>query len=432
MRVVLLLLLVGCSASDGGSERRLHRRYWIYEDGMQQLDPHAFWDTELEAECTPQKWSDGHMYCTPLTSAIAYTDSNCESAVARVALDAEAPEFLLRVYELDTTKVPSRLYRRGEPRNAPTAVWLFDGAECTGPLAAEGALFFDVTAIDPVRVFETEPTGTARLRLSMLETAEGLRVPLALHDTLAESACVPMLADDGTTSCIPTTVANAPVFRDDACTQRLAMAVDSPSPPLVVRVEGSAAECPAYYQRGSWVLNSPVFQQFGAQCAPIELSDTQLTYTIAEPFPLASMQRRLGDGARLHTVELSDSDLVVADAELYDTQLDVACQPAQLDDRVRCIPAMPDVNFGYYYPTSACEEPTKFLEIERRACEPAPRFVVQRTQSQYLIHAVGDRYRDPVYIRTNGVDCVPTQPNVELHVPGAVTGTEIFVSARRQ
>lgn len=428
MRWVVLLLLASCGSADPHELRdgdRLRLTHWVYEDGTRQWDPSTFFDMEIETECQRAVWSDGHTYCTPVATAIAYADASCSSPVGRVPRGAPRPYSFLRAFSLNSIKRPSRMFRPTSDREPLAQFWLWDGMTCDGPFDGSGATYLDVEEVAPVRMYEHD-AGEGRIRLTTFSTDDGLWVPEKLVDTMAESACTPAGLPDGSTACVPSTTAETFVFRDAACSENLAISSDGSALPPVARVDSDP--CPRFFHVGRSVLNFPAYVKY-ASCEPIELGAVSITHELAAPFPLASLEARIaGDGPRLQAIEVSAGSVAAPATALYDAAIDATCEPTVFETTIRCLPRMRRALTAYYFTTATCDEAIPFLVVERTPCDPPTRFALRGR----AIITVSEPYAGPIYVRFDGATCEPYDPGGDVYTTSTIVPVEMFAEARRE
>jgi hypothetical protein len=418
MRFVVVLLLASCGSGDRALEDgdRLHLRYWAYEDGTKQWDPTTYFDTALDAECRPLPWSDGLTYCTPDTLEVAYRDDACAKPVGF----AEGRTFV-RKFTMASERRPSRMYRATDHHVGLDAYWMFDGTACVGPFA--GGDFVEVDEVAAVRIDESAPTGDGRVRATTWSTDDGLSAPARFIDTLADSTCVPSPAADGGFECLPTNVIETTVFRDAACTQRLAVVHDTRSGepfPLVVRTG-----CGEYFHRGPEVLNFPAYVNSADGCVEIELDPYQITFELGERFPVAQLAQRRAGEARLRPIELDALPTTIA----YDSMFDVACEPAA-GFGTRCLPRMANGRVSDLARTSTCDALEPFVVAERTTCKPV-RFTISQRDRNPVIRLLSEPYGDALYTSVDGA-CVPAIIDGDVYASNTIVPIEAFAAATRE
>ena len=437
MRWVSLLLLLGCGDGDPYELRdgwRLELRYWAYEDGTRQWDPTTFFDAAFRLECRLARWSDGHTYCTPVSSPVAYADSTCNAPVGYVRNGTDVPAAFRRDFVMASEQLPSRLYWRGAERTPLAQYWRFEGNNCVGPFEGGDAVYFEVEEVDPVRVRTSAPHGDARLRLSVLSSDDGMQAPASLHDSFLDDECVPTTALDGSTSCSATTTANATYFRDAGCSERALAVRGNDRRPSAAHVEDELG-CRSYYRIGREVSKYPLYYRNGADCLPIELPDSELVYALGEQIVAPLDQRTVTTGTRLQVIELVDGAMHVPAETLFDSQLDTSCERVQIGDISLCVPHMAPGPVATYYQTDTCQGLIYALQLPRRSCEPAPRYVVQSTTGKTLrIRELGEPATEPLFELDGSGGCkvVETKPTHDLRMVTTDVPLGTFMAAVRE
>jgi hypothetical protein len=185
-------------------------------------------------------------------------------------------------------------------------------------------------AFDPVGDDGTQ-SGT-RLKIQWNTFEDGLRLPVAIYDTVLATTCYP--ADvQGTTRCTPnTSVATA--FSDAACT-RPAIVADCSVGPYLASPAGDI------HHKGDEVPATMAYQLAGT-CMPFGLSGTQRLYELGARVTvdeLAVLDRESIAGARLqqHVVTSIDG-LRFPATDAFDMTLDTTCIPSPTSTGIECAP----------------------------------------------------------------------------------------------
>ena len=434
--VAIVLGSLGCGdnerpsgAPSSGSRLRLVR--YIYEDGTAQWDRTTFYDAQRSERCTPEVWSDGDRYCTPVAGDAIYVDDTCTQEVGRITAGV-TPAYFAQPFSIRGAMFPSRLYTVGAAVTAPAQSWVLHDGTCVGPSSEAGN--FDYYALgDPiertalVRVKRADPIGNAQLQLVRDTSDDGLDVPVALHDRSLALDCLPRShPDQPTTECAPTGAATAEYFHDTACSQ-LEVAADAFAIPVSIASLSDATGCWSDFAVGDQVGSDPLYAAIGSTCFETPAPDGDEFFVAGDPLTLAMVTRVVDtiSGRRLQSIELAEGEL--ADDLLHDTMLGADCARTQLADAIRCVPVTA-ATVVPLFADAQCSTAIDVALVPSGACDPPAPFAAAATGE---LHAVGAVHATQLYEPSTGEICAPyaVPARREVHDVGPALPESAFVAA---
>ncbi len=434
MRFVSLLLLVGCGDNTIGdpfalaSGWRLELRWLVYEDGARQWDPSSFHDAELGVDCRIRQWSDGHAYCTPEASGVAYGDPSCQIAVGIAPRFAVPPELFRRDYVRESETIPSRMYRRTSNPGSLGQFWRFQNNACEGPFPGGDYDFYEVEDLDVVRIKTTEPLGDGRLGLRMRTSDDGLRIPFGLHDTLVDEDCAAAPLPDGSVACIPGAARRADYFRDPACSEHLLVISQVEPVPRVASVVDDEA-CQTYYVVGDEQSKFPLYARLAGRCIEVEVPDTDLAFGLAGPLALATLEQRARGGSRLQPIELVNGLLHLPGAGVFDADLSQTCQPVPDDGGVRCMPPSASVATGYR--DAECRSLIRVGQVRSRRCDSPEQIASAYGRDGLVVYELGPVVPTPLYVLTASCKPLEIATGLTPYQLGPQIPSSTFVAGRQ-
>lgn len=412
-----LAILVGLAACGDGlrveppaapvSGKRLKLEWYFYGDGSKEPNPAAYYDTGIHGRCTPRRWIDGELRCTPEADVALYTNADCTELVGRADVIAK-PAFFLGYDVVANETRPARLYYAGAMTTAPTAVYdRIDGA-CVGPRGTPAdAMYFELNgetqADGVVALRDRDVAADDRLDMVLRETNDGLYLPLGLRDRTFDLDCRASERDGGSV-CEPIGVTTAVHFADRDCTvPAVGVLLEAPVPRIVRASVG--AGCATYHEvAGGLPL---LYVRSGASCVP---ANGQLRgYALGPPLALPPIERAvIADRAhRLQQIALSAGDVRLLDDHLFDTATRLDCRRATFDDAVRCVPARTTPARELF--AAGCTLPVWVAELAEEACTSIDFATTTSTEGVLEVRAIGDRLATPVYTAATGT-CAPYVP----------------------
>jgi hypothetical protein len=413
----------GVDPNDGArSGTRLKLTWFAFTDGTRQWN--GFYDAQRKEHCSIyDDWADGHAYCVPdTTGAVVYTDAACTQKIAQVYGDPACAElqndYVLEDVSDGCTTHPAHLYLRGARLAAPTYYERLSDGSCYGPFSDTYYAYYQLGAEVPtsqlVQLTLGAPGDTGRIGERYFESADGMRFPWVLHDSMLDADCYPSATTDGATTatCQPS-ASYTSYYHDATCSQpEVELRAACPAPAYLESFSNAAcpADPPTFYAVGAAVAGNALYYQSGATCA-MTTGPASYTYYQAGPARTLAELTRAPDAAvsrRLQLIHYTTSDgLRSRDDDLFDTQQGAECYPTLLPDgTIRCVVFGPYIST--YYRDAACTAPVDLVEIyDGPAGCAAP--AVPKFAQKYLtrppgscaygteVHPISTPYAGPVY-----------------------------------
>ena len=215
------------------------------------------------------------------------------------------------------------------------------------------------------------PEGTGRVGVRFYQSADGMKLPWEMHDSMLNAECSAEYLSDvsSVARCVPNDARYAYYAHDAACMQtELSLANTCTAPAYAYTYP--AAYCPddyeTYYALGAQQASSPLFFPSGGSCLSTTAATGTNYYAVAgqiTPAPLTYA----ADTGTAHRVQLihyttPEGTPVPRPYKLYDQQMGTACYPTTLPDgTIRCVASGSYIDT--YYTTSACTTTVDVVEI---------------------------------------------------------------------
>jgi hypothetical protein len=439
VRWLFVLFALGCGDNVVGDPfelrdgTRLEHHYWVFDDGARQWDSSALRDRALAVDCSLRRWSDGHTYCTPEAGAIVYADGACEDPLGYSLRNTTPPAFFKRDYVFESETLPSRMYRRGAATRPTERFWAFANNACVGPYEDPNAELFEVAELDLARVKTTAALGDGRIRLTMLQSDDGMQAPGTLVDSQIDQPCVATELADGSRGCVPD-AALVQYFRDSACSTPV-VAFGRGTARSNVAVVDDSLGCSTYFAVGEEESKYPLFTRIAdGSCVAIELPDSDLVFGLV-PFEVPRLDAVETVHGRLSTFELRDGAMHAPAADLYDPQLESRCERAFADDTARCLPLVDAPAVARYYDADPCLTLVYVAQVNTATCHRRARFAAARsvTSGRIEIHRIAAPYAEPLYTQSTGqCRALELAPGMQPHRIENGIPYDTFVAARRE
>ena len=411
------------------SGTRLKLAWLTFGDGTRTWT--GFYDAQRKESCEAsldEPWPGGHVYCVPdHRGTIVYSDAACTQKLVQVARDPSCPK-PPPSYVLEGSStcgyVAQHLYTRSDPAAPATVYQHFADGTCDGPLAAGPYDYYQLgIEVQPNELVELvlgAPTSAARLSERFYQTADGLKLPGAIHDATLGVECQGA-GPPGNVVCLPAATP-ASYFHDAACTQaEAAVPASCPAPTYLVTPDACPSAPPHLYSAGAPTPAPPLYRAIGGTCSTANASTNLAYFQTAQSIALAPLTSVAGTlpGHRLQLVHLTTPDGLSFRSGLHDSQEDVDCVPAPLPDgTIRCLPISAMVST--YFSDSMCSLPIDVVEIATGATScgapSLPRFAGKLVPPppntcRYAIelHAITDSYAGPMFVNT-GLGCATYTP----------------------
>lgn len=408
------------------SGKRLKLEWFFYGDGSQAPNSAAYYDTQIHGRCTPQRWVDGELRCTPVADMAMYTNAACTELVGRADVIGK-PRFFLGYDMVAGEQLPARLYYAGAMTAAPSVVYeRIDGA-CVGPRSSPpGATYFEVSG-------ETQPAGVVALRdrdvsaddrlvMVLRETDDGLYLPLGLRDRAFSLDCRAAERAGGAV-CEPVGVRETSYFADRDCTRpALGVVLGSPAPPLV-RVPG-AGGCAAYHEVGADL--PALYARTPSGCYPA--GSALRGYALGPEVALAPLEREIAEAPRhrLQQIAITAGTARLLDDHMFDTATRLDCRRETFEDAVRCVPAATTPALVLY--AAGCTRPVLVAELPEATCQSIEFATSISDEGVLEVRALGERVGGVLYSGATGA-CLPyaSPPGTVLRAVGPPIPIDTFV-----
>ena len=418
---------------EAASGSRLKLQYYLYEDGAEEWDTRAFYDARLHTHCTQARWSDGVVRCVPDADDAVYTDADCTLVIGRGATISRPTYFV--GYDLVGGKLlPARVFRAGPKTAAVAQLYERQDGECRGPFVnpLEGIQHYELLgelAGPDLVVLDDSELGEGRLGLHIRTTADGLRIPIGLHDRELDIACGPAVQADGSIACEPIDLATATLFGDHTCSVPVVAVGLADPPPLVAKVADPEGCRHSYHTVDDEVV-PPLYRRDRDSCVRAAVPSSQRWFAVGthiEPPVIGRTIERVA-GRRLQRTIVHADELHVVRDGLFDTATRTECQRASDGMVSRCIPAGAATATRLF--STGCIVEVRVAELPDRACD-RPTFAVAITEQGLDVHVVAAPHQGALYLPDEGGRCVRyTSPRgVVAHSLGPPIPADTFVGA---
>lgn len=396
------------------SGSRLKLAWYVYEAGPRERETSWYYDAALRERCSPTLWSDGNHYCTPAHGSAVYVSDACTRALGRAVAGEPPAELFATQFRLASqpTPVPSRLFRRGNPAQAPLSIWEKTSTGCIGPMEpGDDFEYFELGAElagDLVRIRRGEPEGIGELAVIYETSDDGLRVPAAYyHRGVASECTTPDRPNAETVACEPVAAMRASYFHEATCTD-VVLGTPSLVPPPLAYVDTAATGCRTFYLVGDEVSAPPLYERNDLGCHTIAAPAGQRFFAMesAQPQPVFT---RLADMTphRLRTMTRESGDVRLRDPSLYDAELGTECRH---DDELRCAPKT-TVMVQSFFADAQCQAPLSLALVPTGDCDPPVRYATDEDGRYYQLVTP---HTAPIYVLSTGDTCGSFVPPVPL------------------
>jgi hypothetical protein len=328
--------VVGCATTPppidpdaARSGSRLKLAWYEFADGFRTWAPPTdLFDAELAVACSPTKWTDGFVRCTPAFGAVVFADAQCTQPL--LAVDAS---FGLDLVPGCGAYVPAPpLYRATTQTVQPSATFERLSGTCmqvpTDPQHPVPRMAVAVAApVTTLVAMSHVVAGGGPLAVEVLRGDDGLAVPLRLVDPAHAIGCDLSALDQATD--LPCRATEAVLSDDlyvDARCLAPAVHVDPscPTPPLgALPTYG----CPIYYALGAESTAQMFYQDGFNTCGATNTVTTGHVYPLAGRVELARLSRAAAPGSsREQLVYVASGGARFRDEpHLYDGDLGAEC-----------------------------------------------------------------------------------------------------------
>jgi hypothetical protein len=430
MRAVLctLLALVACGDNNAAAPERSGTRVklqWYVADDGARVPTGQLYDATLAASCQIWPWGDGVVRCANLDGYVAFRDAACTQP-----LSLNRPSSgQISVQWNQTTCRPDRAYQIGAELGSGS-YYFATTTGCSGPFTSSDLYAVgDEVAPDAFPSVDEAELGGDRLRATLWQGGDGLRVPSGIEDVALASSCSP-----GEGICAPQ-ASYSYVYLDAACTQPAAELYPNScaAPPAYLTIQDPMCASRSHtYAIGDVVHPSQVYGLTAGACAAASLDPSAEYHALArEVAPAALATVHVPAGRRLSAIYAA-GDGAAARVGMFDTKLGVECSWYQATDgAMRCLP----VRWGWapVYSDAACTQPLRVLALPASspdcAAEPPPQFAYDDVQAGTEMRIVIGPYAGATYTNASGACAAVTYPGMQLYAVGDVVAPDSFVAA---
>jgi len=327
-----------------------------------------FYDTVLEAPCSPGPWSDGKVYCIPTSDAtLGYAADSCKEVdmLGHVSFNqacpAPSPGYLVLRADASTCRnAAEHVYRLAATPTELTQYWALQNGNCSGPFSTGyNSETFQVTgevmASDLVE-FTREPLADpGKLSRQYISTADGARLAIAPRDRELDADCTLKAAhaDPSQGSCPPSDSRDVNYYLDMDCKDGLVSAPAACAKPAFARqvADRSCAQGASnYFRVANAAQPATVFVGSDTVCQSTKPSNSNKLYALGDLVPVQALTRAHEHlaGRSLQPIYFSDGKKRFLDQRWYDTAHDTECQVNVLrDGTIVCVPFGSSVSAFY-------------------------------------------------------------------------------------
>jgi hypothetical protein len=318
-----------------------------------------FYDTELEAPCKPGAFSDGKVYCIPISTATqGYTTKDCDEMLGEISFNSacehKAPGYL--VLQADSWRcgpASGHVYRLAAQPTLLMQYYAPQNGGCAGPFSTgygNSDTFLVTGEVMPSELVEftrEAPADPGRISRQYIAAADGARLAIAPYDGELTADCSPKVdaADRSKGSCPPTDTRDVVYYTDMDCQKGVVAPLqDCPKPAFTRQLaDRSCAQGAANYYKVGDALPRPASVWVGGTtaCVTSSVSSQYSVYARGEAVTVQQLTRAHDSiaGRNLQPIYFSDGQKRYLDQNLYDTAHDTECQPYVLPNgTITCVP----------------------------------------------------------------------------------------------
>jgi hypothetical protein len=389
----------------------------------------GLFDSELASQCTPQTWSDGDTYCTPIAGIARYLDAACTTPVGDLVPVGCAPiqesffavtdamgcgsNHTYHLYQVEPTDQPLSY--------TPTTIYKRVNGACTAFPNSDAFVMLTKEIIPSSDLVQQtlDNLAGARLVQQVYDGADGSEIRGPIYDTMLGVTCTPTSDNGG--ECAPATDNS---YADTSCTTAVAFGVQGCLQPKYGAQPlhpNCAVPDETYHQTGAVATGLTPYDYSSGSCQAdpthgieyYELAATVTTVPLAtrlEPPPVA--------GAQIVRAYNNDGTSDVGPLGLYDTVHHIACKTIGGE----CLPSATG-EFGYFSDT-ACTQPLSGgvypLTTEPTGCAspPVPTFFTATSPRSACPWDPSAKYR--VFEITSPITVQAYTPMGGMCIPGQV------------
>lgn len=440
---IAALALAGCGGGEENAAQaptsgaRLKVRWFEFDDGTRLPLPPTLHDADRREPCTPARWDDGALRCTPahiVLERMRFADAACTDAASAGQEGA--------VHGAYTVDVGGEAQLAGlfrvEPAPDVTSVYFRDSTGvCRGPSQAFGVVRIrdEVPRAALAGVAYTLGPSSARIAIGAFESADGLYLPAGAHDTELGFRCRLEPVSPTQAACRPPDDENTIIrYRDDACTTAVLQVYQGlPVPAFASKSHRCAVEV---YAVGAQIADEPGFTfDFTGRCVAVP-RESGVRWFELTPRAVAHVPRtRIRSDRRLEIIAMPAGGRALYDVSLFDRDSGEECaDPADTFTVRRCRPLVTSSVFPYFR-DPACGELLPLANVldAERSCASSgpPRFAIDVLQPEFAHRRIGDPFTGPVF-RFASAGCVAgpddsTGVVAAVHEVGEPVGDDHFL-----
>jgi hypothetical protein len=401
------------------SGTRIKAQWAVTQDGLRAFA--GWYDAERKERCELLTASDGKMRCLPFGQKTdifpkSYAGAQCAAEVFAITAACTAPS-VIRARDGER----ARIHPLGAKDNA---VFQNDSGTCephSSTVTSYYAIGAEIPAASFVEFTSTPATTSARLAERFWLGSDGSHQFIGWVDQQLKAGCSFKPTREGI-RCVPV----APIadhFSDAACKVPVASTETTATtkPSFASRLGATCGEPPTLFRVGDAVSGDALRRFDGATCAAA--AGPRKAWALAEMSPaelVGPAKVEQGSGRIRASYDVTREDGRRQLRELVDTQLgNVPCSFREAaDGKVRCMPALMNVEAAGHYADAACTKAFRFGTTTKGNCTPqrfgrGPAAQCMTEPAQYYSLKT-DRYPGRVYLKS-GSNCIEVFANNDIY-----------------
>jgi hypothetical protein len=391
-------------------------------------------DAQRNVDCRLWNAADNKVRCLPdsAISQLMYSDPNCTDPVVEVPRSGCRDRTTIMLFAPNTCPTGYKVHQIGPDALALATVYRRSGTTCAAQATLPDVFEYrrlgaEVSASTFPEITRSPADVSPSLRVVYARTADGAQWPLLHQDRAGNFDCAFVETTEGW-RCLPDRPVFAPVgtyFADAACTS----AAGSGNPPpcasdrYASRSEGRTCTQPARYTVNEVTRIGAYYLRTAQGCARQEADNY---YAVGAEVPVTRFVQATEEppvpGTRLVHKRIAHGTLA-SETEVFDTRLQVACQPGTtIDGKLRCVPKQA-ASVGAFFSDAQCT-----VRAALAACAP---YAIEQgaaagcPEPGRRIYELGPRL-DTVYQRVSPSNCRVVSPSGAYHRVGAEVPPETF------
>jgi hypothetical protein len=425
---------------------------WNVFDGTKSFA--AVYDSARQETCTPRRFSDAKIYCTPTpTTNVVYRDAACTMPIGRqlISCPATPVNYFIETDPLTCDSLPVRIY----PKAAQISLASYYTLSTTG-CAMTSSTGYELFALGPqiplteFVTVEAPTTAEGKVQRRFYEASDGARMFAGVFDNELGSECF-FVQDATKTSakCVPSSVSASTYYGDAACTiPRAEFRTGCAVPKYATRPSAGlgcafTSQVPAIHLTGPLLATLPLYS--GGRCTLTSPRPDHSYYPIGaeliEPGQLTRAPAAQGSG-RYRPIHYASGGNLIRDTWLYDTARQAECSPTTMQDgTVRCLP-VGNPYFRYdNFADAGCTMPLAVIRVPNAPAAgctlpPLPVFATRTVTTQIPtctstveVRPVGAAYTGTLYSGTPAACSPVILDNETAYALASPTSLEDFPAA---